>query len=476
MEVPEKILGKKPDYFLLIFLILTILPFLILHYYNNPNAEDFIYGEEAKRIGFLNYIQVLYKYWGGRYFTYIFISITPLTFKSIIGYKIFTLVMMIVFYYILYLFISEITGDSLTLKEKFLISLSIFFLYLYAMPSVSEGFYWYASLVGYLIAIILVLIFSIFYIRLDGTSSLKKKIYYTLIICLTVIAIAGSVELAATIIVIFIFFLLIKSFFIEKKFNWSLIIIALITAISVYIAYSAPGNFERSEKYIENHNFFYSVYSSVIFLLQQIFTWTFVSPLLPLTVLLLPLFFKIIKGRANSVKFSINPVYALTGSLIFLFSNIFLIIWSMGIYPYPRIVNFIYFVFLIGWFYNVAVLTFYINKKFKISVERLPGYVYAIAFTMIAFFLIKENNIKTAYYDLLGGVANKYDNEMKTRYEDILQSNSDSCEVDSVRNIPGSFYFSDNAADPNQFFNQGYELYFNKKSISLKKSADQKNR
>ncbi|MDQ3019423.1 MAG: DUF6056 family protein [Bacteroidota bacterium] len=474
MEVFKKIPKTKTEYFLIVFLVSLVLPFLILHYFNNPNAEDFVYGEEAKRAGFINYIQVLYKYWGGRYFTYIFLSITPLTFKSMMGYKVFTLFIMLLFYFILYLFISQVAGKSLTIKEKIILSLSIFSIYLYGIPSVSEGFYWYASLVGYLIAIILILIFSIFYIRLSETTNLQKKIFYTAVSCLTIIAIAGSVELAAALIVVLIVFLIIKCFLLEKKIEWSLLIIALVTVIAVYISFSAPGNFSRAKGYEENHNFFSSVYSSVTFIIEKSFSWTFNSPLLPLTLLLIPIFLKIIKRGSSSNIFSINPIFAFLISFIFFFSNIFVIFWSMGIYPYPRIINFIYLVFLMGWFYNTAVLTFYINKKFEIRAERSYRYAYVIAVILIAFFLIRENNIKTAYSDLLGGAANQYNNEMKARYDYISQCTSDSCEVDSIKNIPGSFYFVDNAADPNQFVNHGYELYFNKKSISLKKNSDEK--
>lgn len=459
----------KIEYFLIISLALLILPFLILHYYNNPNAEDFFYGENAERTGFLDAQEVLYKYWGGRYFTYIFLSITPLTFNSIIGYKFFTFSMMLVFLYVLYLLISEITKNGLELREKILITLSICFLYLYAMPTVSEVFYWYASLVGYLFAIILFLIFSIFYLRLKRTENLQKKIFYLILCCLTIIAIAGSIELSAVLIVILMFFLLVKSIFVEKKFDWTLLFMALITVIAVYIAFSAPGNSERSSKYPENYKLFYSMYSSAEFLVKEIFLWISGTPLLPLTLLLIPVLFRAIRGSTNSSMFSINPVYSLLVTFIVLFSNVFLIFWSMGISPYSRIINFIYFLFLIGWFYNAAVITFYINKKFDISIKRLSKYVYAIGFTAVALFLIKGNNISTAYHDLLGGVANKYDNEMKARFDSILQCGSDSCEVDSVKNIPGAFYFFDNAADPNQFVNRGYELYFNKKSISLKK-------
>jgi len=468
----SKISEIKAEILLIVFLILMILPFLILNLFNNPNSEDINWIVERKRYGFIKNQYFYYEFWSGRFFVHAVLSVSSFFFdsKSFIGYKIITLSMMLVFFYVLFLLISEITRNTLKFSERFLYSLTIFFLYLYAMPSISEGFYWLESVICYQLAFILILIFSIFYFRLNNADTFRARIFYTLISCLTIIAIGGSNEVGATLILMLITLLLIKNFLVENKIKWSLILFALVIGISVYISFSAPINHLRTQN-LENQQFFYSIYNSLIFLIQNVLSWTFNSPLLVFTFLLIPVFFKIIENRGpNSAVFTINPIYSLLACFIFLYTSIFMIIWGIGEFPYDRILNFIYFVFLIGWFWNVTVLIFYIKKKFKISIEKYPKYLYAIAFLMIALFLIRENNVRTAYYDLLGGVAYKYDAKLNERYSFLLHSNSDSCEVDSLENTPKTIFVSDITSEPDYWLHKNYSQYFNKKSIRLKKS------
>ena len=46
--------------------ILVILPFLVLHYFNQPTPEDFFYPGIVKESGFLDAQNYFYKFWGGR--------------------------------------------------------------------------------------------------------------------------------------------------------------------------------------------------------------------------------------------------------------------------------------------------------------------------------------------------------------------------------------------------------------------------
>ena len=123
MELKERFYSSKQEFVFLAILILSILPFLILHYFNQPTSEDFIYGEETRRIGFVKEYKVLYKYWGGRYFGYILMFINPLYLKSIAGYKVITFILMILFFYMQYLFINEFTKKNLRFRERVVFTL-----------------------------------------------------------------------------------------------------------------------------------------------------------------------------------------------------------------------------------------------------------------------------------------------------------------------------------------------------------------
>ncbi len=126
----KKILGIKSENIVISFLLLTVLPFIILFYFNHPTTEDFYYIDITKNTGFLDAQRFFHKFWGGRYFYYALISTNPLIFKSIAGYNVLALILMLAFFCSIILFISEITKNSLTFREKLLFSLSIIF-YIY---------------------------------------------------------------------------------------------------------------------------------------------------------------------------------------------------------------------------------------------------------------------------------------------------------------------------------------------------------
>ncbi|MDQ3019424.1 MAG: DUF6056 family protein [Bacteroidota bacterium] len=454
------------------FLILMILPLLILYFFNHPTTEDFYFTETARELGFIDAQRFFLKFWGGRFTYFALISINPLLFKSIAGYNVLLFLIMISFFLILFLFIYQLTKNSLTFKEKLLFSLSVFFLYLYSMPSISQGFYCLGFSYVYHLGILLILVFFISYIQLSIAVKLSQKIFYSAICCLTAIAAAGCNELSAAIFLMTLLLLLLKSI-IDKKINYSLLFFVVITSITVYIAFTAPGNSNRMEEYPDSHRFLFSIYNSGTFLLHQLIVWTFNSPLLAFTFLLIPIFIKIIeKSKTFTDRFSINPFNSIIILLAFVYSGIFIMMWSVGIPPYLRILNVLYFLFLLGWFYNMIVLFRYLDRKFNISNLKYPKYLNAIAYIIIIFFLIKENNITTAYSDLLSGAAKKFSNIMDERYNYILTDNSDTCKIDSIDYVPKTFFFMDINYEPKSVYNKGYSQYFNKKSVILKKTEN----
>jgi len=333
------------------------------------------------------------------------------------------------------------------------------------MPSVGQGFYWLGSVLNYHLPVIIIMLFFISYNRINIYESISRKTFYTSICFISAISIAGFNELSAMVFSMSLIFLFLKDYFIEKKINRYLLYISVLNLFADYIAFSGPGNKHRSDLYINSQEFYYSLYNSVEFIFQQLINWIFNSPVLAVTFLLIPVFFKIIKSDKQSLIFSIHPVFAVALLLLFLFSGTFIMLWSNGIVPYGRILNFLFFLFLTGWFYIVIVLLSYFNRKYKFADHKFPAYVNAVAFLIILALLVKDNNIKTAYTDLISGKAQKFHNDLEIRYSKIQNEISDSCIVDGIVNIPESFFFMDLDYVPTTVYNKGYQMYFNKKSI-----------
>jgi len=471
--LPQRISGVKTEYFLSGVLILLTFPFLVLNYFNNPTAEDFFYGEELIRKGFILSQGILNRFWGGRYFTYLFLGINPLLLKSIAAYKVTVFLLMILFCAVLYFFVNELFKNSIPFRDRFMIFISILFLYLFGMSSVSQGFYWYGSVVCYNFSIMLLLLLIIFYKRLVNSDSVRQKIFYTIICCLCSFAIAGSSEIAGVIMLIINMLMVYTSFLREKKIRLNLVIIVLVSIIFILISFTMPGNSSRANQYPGRHQLMFSLENSFEFLLQQLFIWIFNTPLLWVTILLLPVFILFIKNKSGIEIFSINPLITLIAWFGFVYSGIFIMLWSSAIVPYDRILNLIYFAFLSGWFLNVLTLLSFGIKKKLFEKINIPKIIILLSGVITLLFIFRENNITTAYTELFNGDAAKFNNEVNERYDFIKNSSVDSVKVDSLSKSPKSFFYMDITTDPKIFYNRGYANYFNKKAIMLKKYDNQ---
>lgn len=456
---------------LIIFYSVLILPFTILFFFNHPSSDDWGPAVNNNLYGFWHTQMSAYKYWTGKYFSSAVLSFSPLYFNSFAGYKIFTLFLMILFIYVLFAFISEFTGKILNVKERILISLSVFFLYLYSMPNIAQSFYWLTASVVYQCGLIMIMLFLILYNRLTKADKTSSRSALIIMSSLTLIAIGGCSELAMVIGVLTVALLILYNLFKDKKIKPILVLFAVVISFAAYVLISSPGNNVRGALYPNSHQLLPSLQIAIATLLEYLFSWIFISPLLFVTFLIIPYLFKFagsLKKNRNDIY--LNPVISGSVFITILFILFFIPAWSLGVQPFNRTVNIIYFLFLIGWFYITFVLVYFMLNKFNINADRIPKYAYAVTLIVIVLFLAKKNNVRRAYADLLRGGAVRYDAELNERYDFIYKSLSDSVMVSPLNNTPRTIFLADISADPGAVLNRNYALYFNKRSIALSKS------
>lgn len=461
----------RSETILIVLMLLSILPFIIFAFFNHPaGAEDYFFWDRMEKVGFEKAILSLYNNWSGRFFTHSELLISPFIYRTNEGYKLFTLFLMLSFFLSLYLFISILFKNIIDVKERILFTLAIIFMYFFGMNTVSQGFYWLISTIVYHNTIILILYFFIFYILLCKANTSFNKIFYTVILCFTAAAISGSNEIALVFIFMMVSFFLITELIIKKKLNRQLIYVFVVILISGYIDLNSHGTQLREDKFAGTLDLFSSVYLSFAVLFENFLNWVFISPLLILTVFLVPVFLKIIKHKNEYYNiYLLNPFFSIALGFIFLITGIFLSVWGIGHYPFGRTLNFIYFQFLIIWFYNVVVIIYFLNKKYNFKNLVFPNYVNVILITLTMSFIFVSKNFMTAYSDLFSGTAYKFNKEMNERYKYIEESKSDTLELNSLENYPKTIYPFDITNDPNRIYNQWYARHFNKKSVIIKK-------
>ena len=456
---------------IIILLILLILPFFILSFFNHPCPEDMSWTENAHRNGFIRSQLSLLTTEGGRFFTYALISLNPLILHSITGYKIIVLLMMLLMLFSIHFFFREIFNDNLSFTETALASISVFFLYLYGMPSVGEGFYYLTGVALYNLSLILLMMFFAFLLRRTKTLP-GNKLYFNAVICFILFAaILGTCELAIALmsysILILFFYEMIKH---KRKDKLLTAFIVLIIAAGILLMLS-PGNQHRSDKYILKHDLVNSVYSSFSFTLSTIYFLLFKTPISGITIILLPVFFSMFKKSNESSKkvpafLSLNPIACLILSFVILISLNFIIFFGLNITPYTRIQNFVYFIFLILWIWNLIILCSYLSGKFSFNYKRYAVMFYITGFIIVSLYLsLRSNNIKTAYSELIRGTASEYDDSMNERYRTIYECKDDSCQVDSIVTLTKTLSEVQLTSDPNNNFNRWYSRFFHKKNI-----------
>lgn len=456
---------------LLGFLLLTISPFLFLFLFNHPAADDFTVSDHTDLKDIFNAQVHYYQIWGGRYFSNLVLSLNPLYFKSFLGYKLFTLFIMLMFVYFLFSLLTELPKNSLNFKNRILLTLSIIFLYLYAMPSVSQSFYWMISSVIYQTGLILIMMFLKFYMKFLREKNKSSGILLKLILFLLIIAVSGSSEISMVIGIMIISTLAIINVLSNKKFNPLLLLLIFTSIIFSLVMLFAPGNSIRALQYPDNHNFILSLTLTFSTLTEYLISWIFQTPLLYISLLTIPVTCKIkMNSSLKNSSFFFNPGYSILFFLLILFILFFIPVWSIGNVPFSRTVNMIYFVFLAGWFYNVIICLNYFSNKFSFDVKKIPDYLYLASLIIVVLFLFKKNNVKNVYADLLKGRAAGFNRELNERYDFINNSSSDTLVFSGILNKPATIFICDVSSDPKENYNLDYAQFFNKKSLCVTNS------
>jgi hypothetical protein len=457
----------------LIIGIFAIMPFIMLSFFNYPSSDDFCYSLQSMKLGFWKAQLKTYEGWSGRYFATAILSINPLVFKWIDGYKILSASILVMFMGSIYYFIKTLFSNRISKKEELNISIALIVLYFYQMTRVVAGFYWMTASITYQLGTILsILSFAILLKVLFRVNDENKKVY----ICFSLLYAIGAIGSNETIMFILflqLFAVLISNYLITKKLNRYLVFLFLIAAFACFVVYVAPGNIHRFQNDTEvyknpelRHNFILSLSTSFMTATKYTIEWLTNLTIILFTALYIPYGIKISEGipKSNS-PFSIHPAMS-----IMIFLTIFVLCFFpsyWGTYHLERrVVNVIYLYFLIGWFFNVQVIIYYLSQK-EITIKHFSNPVSVLIAIMIIIKLAAGGNIQIAYKDLISGSAYRYNNEMNARYEKISKCKSEVCEIEKISNRPSTIFWDDITTDEKHWVNLCTGDYFDK-TLKLK--------
>ena len=449
----------KSDNFTIIIGSLSILPFIVISFFNNPTADDFCYNCQSRDLGFWNAQLAWYNGWSGRYFSSAILSIKPLVSDSFLIYKLIPIILLISLFTSIY-YLSSLLFVDLKKRDFFILSFFIMTLYLIQMPSISQGFYWLAGSITYQLSNILAVLLFCFLIKLIETNE-KKYLIISIFFAFLVI---GSNEASMLLISFLIGVIFIIKSIQQKKINYSILILLIFTIIFSLIVIKSPGNSIRASSYPNKNQIFYAIYKSILAVKSYLGIW------LPFIIVFTFIFFDYLNEKIEiktSKIFNVNPIIVFFVVFSIPFIGFFTGYWSVGRTPPFRTINVIYFYFLIGIIYLTFVLFFKLKQNDKNFITYSKWVKYSL-FIIIFIQLGQENNIRTAYSDLFSGKAYNYDLELKNRYKNIQNSANNILFVPKLTYEPITIFCGDITNNSKDWRNQCYDAYYKPKSIIIK--------
>jgi hypothetical protein len=456
----------------LIPFILAFLPFMILSFYANPYTDDFYYTFSGVQESFIDSQINWYNNWTGKFVSTAFlVLLNPLLLKSFFLYKTLSLVATFLFFVTTAYSVRSVFNGILSITELLIVSLSLGFLMLFKLPSI-QSYYWMTSIYVYELPnlLFLVCIGMMFRIFISPQNEGNRN-FPLLVIC--IILIAGSNETSMIMLTELLTISFIINTSMEKKINKKLLTLLIVSVLTSLIVYMAPGNEIRQMRFPQSHNLSQSIEGSFLDLMLFLEYRIIQSPLLIFVMMFLPFSYKFLKsGYAENRVFKLNPLLVMFILLVLLYTGYFISFYLTGETVLDRTLNVLHTFFFVGIIYIVIVSHNYVMQKFNVGEKGfLKKKSYILILLILPFFLFK-NNITDSWKDVLNGNAQRFDAELKNRYDFIKNSRADTIFVRPVSVIPNSFNFEDITSDQNSFKNYSYSSFFEKNSIVLRISDE----
>lgn len=443
----------------------VVAPFLWLAKYNQPSADDYYSAVRDTNTNFLSILKDVYLHWSGRYFAVLVSRLNPLLFHSAAGYKWYAVVLILLFITTLLLLIRQVAERHLALKQVIALIAVISTIYFATMPSVPEGFYWFSGAWVYQLANILFMLLLVFVIKLKRAASPASRFCCFLCAAVCTVFVVGCNEISLIITCLTVSFFAIHHCKKHKTGSGYFIALAITCYIAASLAAFAPGNFERL-----NHQQEYS--GSLLWTfaggaaIAGVYTAQWLLQVFIATFIYIPLWGNELarkmagKQEWSEIKLKHIIIFFITSlAIVQLFT-----VWAAGGSNIGRIENVIYLFFVLGYFFVLQVYLVQHAQKIEGEALTINPVIRNIAiFLFIIALFDVNNNISTAWLDVVSGKAKKYNQQLDERAVLASRCVQDTCLVPPLTTIPKTIFFTDIKSTTNSidlWMNKSYSTYF----------------
>ncbi len=446
-----------------------LLPFIILVIYNHPSADDYCYVVDAAIRGFWLSQWTTYQNWSGRYISTFLLVSNPLAIGSFLGYKMISFVLLLLTVISSSFFVKALLNKKTFDLSVVAVSFSMVLLYLFKMPSLTEGFYWLAGAITYQLPNIATLTTVALLLTMRRAEKYYKwKVAAAVFLC---VMICGGNETSMLEFVYILVALMAFEYASTRsipKHYYLLLIVSLVAASAILLA---PGNAIRAAHFQGEKNIFKALLLASTSGFHRIEDWFF--DVLVLIILFLPFLKQIeIPGseerKIKPLILFLYPVF-IVGILI---GGYFPAFWSIGFEPPSRTVNVLYFLFLASSFHYAVLCVTYVKQKNGVFIA-IPVFAQWLLFFLLFRSMAPHTHYRTATLDLVSGRAKTYDLEMEMRYLQVKEHEHEDVVFKPLTVIPTSIFFVDIEAEhPEDWKNLCTRDYFHLKSLNLTKTTE----
>lgn len=461
--------GKGSRAYLIILLagVYAILPFLLAATYNQPAADDYFSAVRDAHTGFMPALRDSYLHWSGRYFAMAVSRINPLLFHSVIAYKAYAVLLIILFIAALHALVRQVAGRYLSIKQTAALTALFTNIYFIAMPSTAEGFYWFSGAWVYQLANVLFMLLMAALIKLKRSETNAAHLLYFICSIVLAVCIAGSNEISLIItcicVGVFTWHVYRRRLPAAKYF----ITLTIVSFVAAAIAGFAPGNFERLNHQQEySSSFVWTLAGGAAITAVYLVQWL-------IQVIIASFIYVPLWGNALAKKmvqsgacYSISIKRAVIIFAVIITGIQFFTVWAAGGSNAGRIENVIYLFFITGYF---LILQLYLVKRHgSTGVESINMHHLLFKAAVVLFaagVLDINNNVSTAWLDLVSGKAKKYDSELNERANVAVRCIQDTCFTAPLTTLPKTIFFTDIKSTSDSidlWMNQAYTSYFGK--------------
>ncbi len=396
---------RKLIYFIFTF---TLLPLIVLCFFNLPMGDDFLFGKVAEQKKFTEIMKYWYNGWGGRYTQSITLSyFNPIKYGTINFFYIPPLFLIVTIVLSVGYFVHHLKEYKINTLQRLQIFCLFVFIYFNLLPEIGETLYWISGAYTFQIANILTIVLVTTFLKLNNP---RYKLFRKILILVLVILIVGCNEVSMAYLFGFSFlYVLYCNLNYKSNLSFALVLFCIILVCSIFVIY-APGNNVRSTvvEQLKGSNFRIRNFHKII--LESIGRSFFlILYWIPTFIFFFIINWNSIKKIKNNFKLKVSNKYQVLVVIVFayliLFFGILPSMFSTGWIP-PRVTSVIFLFSFITLFVLILILFDVLNIYYeRYNLKFINNPIIVLIFVLG---FANGNNILNAYSDLLSGKVYKY--------------------------------------------------------------------